>query len=68
MNKLEFKEKFRNFLNTLDNKLCENAEWKIKGFIDSDKTIFTLSNDTKIISKILEIHLFPYILDFAKNS
>lgn len=67
MNKLEFKEKFRNFLNTLDNKLCENAEWKIKGFIDSDKTIFTLSNDTKIISKILEIHLFPYILDFAKT-
>ena len=68
MNKQEFKEKFRIFLNTLENKLCKNAEWKIKGFIDSDKSIFSLSNDTKLISKILEIHIFPFIAEFAKQN
>ncbi|WP_300795666.1 type II restriction endonuclease [Helicobacter sp. UBA3407] len=65
MNKQEFIQNFRNFLDTLQDKICEDSKWKIKGFIDSDKTIFTLSNNTKVISKILEIHLFPYILDFA---
>lgn len=67
MKKQDFVQKFRIFLNTLQDKICEDSKWKIKGFIDNDKTIFTLSNDTKVISKILEIHLFPYILDFANT-
>ncbi len=65
MDKQTFKENFRIFLNTLKDRICEKDEWKIKGFIDSDKTIFSISNDTKIISKILEIHIFPFIQDFA---
>lgn len=68
MKKQDFIEKFRIFLDTLQEKICINSEWKIKGFIDSDKQIFSLSNDTKVISKILEIHIFPYILDFAKQN
>ncbi|OQY43144.1 MAG: type II deoxyribonuclease, partial [Anaerolineaceae bacterium 4572_78] len=36
-------------------------QWTIKGFIDTYKNIYTISNDTKIVSKILEIHLFPKI-------
>ena len=67
MNKHLFKAKFREFLVSLQGKICENNEWKIKGFIDNDKNIFSLSNDTKVISKILEIHIFPYILDFARQ-
>lgn len=67
MNKHLFKAKFREFLASLQGKICENNEWKIKGFIDNDKNIFSLSNDTKVISKILEIHIFPYILDFARQ-
>ncbi len=43
----------------------ENGEWTIKGFIDIYKNIYTISSDTKIVSKILEIHLFPEILRFA---
>lgn len=68
MNKQEFKEKFRGFLSDLNHKLCKDSEWKIKGFIDNDKTIFSLSNDTKLISKILEIHIFPFIVDFAQQN
>lgn len=68
MTKHLFKLKFREFLTSLQEKICKNNEWKIKGFIDSDKNIFSLSNDTKVISKILEIHIFPYILDFANQN
>jgi hypothetical protein len=36
-------------------------------FIDIFKNLYTISSDTKIISKILEIHLFPQILTFAQD-
>lgn len=67
MNKQNFIKNFRIFLTELQSKICSNNEWKIKGFIDIDKNIFTISNDTKIISKILEIHILPCILEFANN-
>ncbi len=43
-----------------------DGQWAVKGFIDIYKNIYTISSDTKIISKILEIHLFPRILQFAE--
>lgn len=47
---------------------AENGEWTVKGFIDIYKNIYTISSDTKIVSKILEIHLFPAILKFAEEA
>lgn len=47
---------------------ADNGQWTVKGFIDIYKTIYTISSDTKIISKILEIHLFPKILQFAEEN
>jgi hypothetical protein len=44
----------------------DDGQWTVKGFIDIFKNIYTISSDTKIISKILEIHLFPKILQFAQ--
>jgi len=46
----------------------ETGEWTIKGFIDIYKNIYTISSDTKIVSKILEIHIFPEILRFAEKN
>lgn len=43
-----------------------DGQWTIKGFIDVFQTVYTISSDTKIVSKILEIHLFPKIATFAK--
>lgn len=43
-------------------------QWTIKGFIDVFKNIYTVSTDTKIVSKILEIHLFPKLLEFARKN
>jgi hypothetical protein len=47
---------------------AENGQWTVKGFIDIFKNIYTISSDTKIVSKILEIHLFPRILQFAQDN
>ena len=45
----------------------EDGYWSIKGFIDIHRNVYTISSDTKVVSKILEIHLFPKILEFAET-
>lgn len=57
----KFAEKLEKFVST------DNGDWTIKGFIDVYKNIYTISSDTKIVSKILEIHIFPQILQFADS-
>ncbi|TVP77769.1 MAG: restriction endonuclease [Puniceicoccaceae bacterium] len=44
-----------------------DGQWTVKGFIDTFRNVYTISSDTKIVSKILEIHLFPKILAFAEQ-
>jgi len=46
----------------------DDGQWTVKGFIDIFKNIYTISSDTKIVSKILEIHLFPHIMQFAREN
>ncbi len=43
----------------------EKGDWIIKGFIDIAKNIYTISVDTKVISKIIELLLFPELARFA---
>ena len=43
----------------------DDGQWAVKGFIDVFRNVYSISSDTKIVSKILEIHLFPQILAFA---
>lgn len=63
-----FKEKLNKFLESIISYVSTpNGQWSIKGFIDIYKNIYTISSDTKIVSKILEIHLFPKILEFAEQ-
>ncbi len=47
---------------------ARDGQWTVKGFIDIYRNVYTISSDTKIISKILEIHLFPKILNFAQDN
>ena len=42
------------------------GDWIIKGFIDVYRRIYTISVDTKIISKVLELLLFPMFVEFAE--
>ena len=69
----KYKEEFKSALKSFSEKLgkyvsTDGGEWSIKGFIDIYKNVYTISSDTKIVSKILEIHFFPQILQFADSA
>lgn len=70
--KNKYKSAFKTELDKFTDKLekyvsTDNGDWSIKGFIDVYKNVYTISSDTKIVSKILEIHIFPQILQFAES-
>lgn len=70
--KEKYKSAFKKELDRFTDKLekyvsTDNGDWSVKGFIDVYKNIYTISSDTKIVSKILEIHIFPQILQFAEE-
>jgi len=46
----------------------EKGDWIVKGFIDIYKNIYTISLDTKVVSKIIELLLIPVFEDFAKRN
>lgn len=66
------KEKFANLLNnftkTLGVYIAKDNQWTIRGFIDIFKNVYTISADTKIISKVLELHIFPQFIGFAEEN
>ncbi|HED37267.1 MAG TPA: restriction endonuclease [Ignavibacteria bacterium] len=67
--KEEFLLKLKEFSKALTEYVSTNSgDWSIKGFIDIEKQIYTISSDTKIISKILEIQLFPKFKEFAEEN
>ncbi len=65
--KLGFKSALRDLVSGFVSHVSDDdGNWTVKGFIDIYRNIYTISSDTKIISKILEIHLFPMLLKFAE--
>jgi len=66
--KTEFAAALREFTDGLSRYVSTaDDQWAVKGFIDEFRNIYTISSDTKIVSKILEIHLFPKIMEFAEQ-
>ena len=64
--KVQFKIALKKFAQELQPAVTtEDGQWAIKGFLDVFKNVYTITADTKIVSKILEIHLFPRLLEFA---
>lgn len=62
-----FLKQLREFATKLTDYVSTNSgEWSVKGFIDIEKNVYTISSDSKIISKILEIQLFPKFKEFAE--
>ena len=53
--------------NLADHVSTTDGQWTVKGFIDTFKNVYTISSDTKVVSKIMEIHIFPKILAFAEQ-
>ena len=53
---------YKSLLETKDN------DWIVKGFIDVDENIYGITNDTKVVSKIIEIILIPKLVLFARRN
>lgn len=67
--KLLFERKLAQFVATLQERISsQDGQWTVKGFVDVFKNVYTISADTKIISKILEIHIFPEVVKFAREN
>lgn len=45
----------------------ENKNWSVKGFVDTSDRIYTINCDTKVLSKVLELMIFPILSSFAKE-
>lgn len=45
---------------------CE--DWIVKGFIDINRNVYTITNDTKVVSKIIELLLIPKLYQFAQKN
>jgi len=65
--KVRFHSVLSEFAQTLERQISRDGYWTVKGFIDVFQNIYTISSDTKVVSKILELHLFPHFLEFAGN-
>jgi hypothetical protein len=64
----KFEFQLKEFVEDLEKHIStDDGQWTVKGFIDVFQNIYTISSDTKIVSKILEIHLFPQIIEFARK-
>ncbi len=46
----------------------EEGDWIVKGFIDIYKNVYTISVDTKVVSKVVELLLIPAFERFAQNN
>lgn len=69
MNKDTFIKLLRKSVSSFDKAIStKDGDWVVKGFIDTYKNIYTISSDTKVISKIIELYLFPKIMEFASKN
>lgn len=63
--KSSFEKYFKDFFSIVATK---EGDWTVKGFIDVYENIYTISLDTKVVSKIIELMIFPVILKFAREN
>src|SRR5580700_10804679 len=68
MTATEFLEKLQAHAESFAKAVASNdGEWIIKGFIDVYRRIYSISVDTKIVSKVLELLLFPMFVEFGRT-
>ncbi len=64
----EFERRLREYLPRFQSVLATDiGDWVVKGFIDTRRNIYTISSDTKVISKLIELMLFPLFNQFAQQ-
>lgn len=67
--KKHFRDKLLKYIELFNSSVSSpNGDWVVKGFIDIARNIYMISVDTKVISKIMELLLFPKICQFAEEN
>ncbi|MCB9457876.1 MAG: restriction endonuclease [Anaerolineaceae bacterium] len=63
-----FREGLLSYFDALQERVStKSGDWSVKGFIDVYQRIYTISLDTKVLSKVLELLMFPVIQRFAEE-
>ncbi len=67
---MSFEQEVNEFIPELIQALSipDSTDWTVKGFIDCYRNIYAISADTKVVSKIIELMIFPKFLMFAKQN
>lgn len=69
MDKHEFLSRLQSETDTFNKAVAtERGDWIVKGFIDVARNIYAVSTDTKVVSKVMELLLFPELVRFAQNN
>lgn len=64
----QFRSKLLSYFDELQERVAtEDGNWTVKGFIDIYKRIYTISLDTKVLSKVLELLMLPVFARFAEE-
>lgn len=64
-----FREKLLGYFDDLRRQVAaQDGAWTVKGFIDVYSQIYTISLDTKVLSKVLELLMFPVLQRFAEQN
>ena len=56
------------FAGTLSGRITSCGEWNVRGFIDIFRNVYAMSSNSKVLSKVLELHLLPALLNFAEST
>ncbi len=64
-----FSKNLKHYFDEMNERVSnQNGEWTVKGFIDIYQRIYTISIDTKVLSKVLELLMFPILVKFAQDN
>jgi Restriction endonuclease EcoRV len=64
-----FQNSLQAYFNLLQARVStESGDWTVKGFIDVYQRVYTISLDSKVLSKIFELLLFPVLMGFAEDN
>lgn len=63
-----FAQRLKAFAVTLADRVSVDGKWTMRGFVDTFGNIYVLPADTKVVSKLMELHLFPYFARFAEET
>lgn len=68
MDKDTFQQLLKEEVSTYQDLLeTQSGDWIVKGVIDTNKRIYAMTSDTKVVSKIIEIILVPKLYAFASR-